>query len=67
MKQRISIIYNIVMMVLLVVGCGPTQMATTGTTHQVTDGTGTVVTVPNEPKRIVPIAASTEDMVLSLG
>ena len=54
------------MMVLLVVGCGPTQMGTTGTTHQVTDGAGVAVTVPNEPKRIVPIAASTEDIVLSL-
>ncbi len=40
----------------LVVGCGPTQMGTTGATHQVTDGTGTVVTVPSEPKRIVPVA-----------
>jgi len=54
------------MMVLLVVGCGPTQTGTTGTTHQVTDGTGVTVTVPSEPKRIVPIAASTEDIVLSL-
>ena len=66
MKQRISIICTIVMMVLLVVGCGPTQTGTTGTTHQVTDGTGTVVTVANEPKRIVPIGTSTEDIVLSL-
>ena len=32
---------------------------------QVTDGTGVAVTVPSEPKRIVPIAASTEDIVLS--
>ncbi len=40
-------------MVLLVVGCGPTQTGTTGTTHQVTDGTGVTVTVPSEPKRIV--------------
>lgn len=54
-------------MVLLVVGCGPTQTGTTGATHQVTDGTGVAVpTVPSEPKRIVPIAASTEDIVLSL-
>ena len=59
MKQRISIICTIVMMVLLVFGCGPKQLGTTGATHQVTDGTGTVVTVPTEPKRIVPIAAST--------
>lgn len=66
MKQRISIICTILMMVLLVVGCGPTQAGTTGTTHQVTDGTGVAVTVPNEPKRIVPVAASTEDIVLSL-
>ena len=66
MKQRISIICAIVMMVLLVVGCGPTQTGTSGTTHQVTDGTGTVVTVANEPKRIVPIGTSTEDIVLSL-
>ena len=66
MKQRISIICTIVMMVLLVVGCGPTQTGTTGATHQVTDGTGVAVTVPSEPKRIVPIAASTEDIVLSL-
>ena len=66
MKQRISIICTIVMMVLLVFGCGPKQLGTTGATHQVTDGTGTVVTVPTEPKRIVPIAASTEDIVLSL-
>ena len=66
MKHRISIICTIVMMVLLVVGCGPTQTGTTGTTHQVTDGTGVTVTVPSEPKRIVPIAASTEDIVLSL-
>lgn len=66
MKQRISIICTIVMMVLLVFGCGPKQIGTTGVTHQVTDGTGTVVTVPTEPKRIVPIAASTEDIVLSL-
>ena len=66
MKHRISIICTIVMMVLLVVGCGPTQTGTTGTTHQVTDGAGVAVTVPNEPKRIVPIAASTEDIVLSL-
>ena len=66
MKQRISIICAILMMVLLVVGCGPAQTGTTGATHQVTDGTGTVVTVPNEPKRIVPLAASTEDIVLSL-
>ena len=50
MKQRISIICTILMMVLLVVGCGPTQTGTTGTTHQVTDGTGVAVTVPNEPK-----------------
>ena len=42
MKQRISIICTILMMVLLVVGCGPTQAGTTGTTHQVTDGTGAV-------------------------
>ena len=61
MKQRISIICTILMMVLLVVGCGPTQTGTTGTTHQVTDGAGVAVTVPNEPKRIVPVAASTED------
>ena len=66
MKQRISIICTILMMVLLVVGCGPTQTGTTGATHQVTDGTGVAVTVPSEPKRIVPIAASTEDIVLSL-
>ena len=66
MKQRISIICTIVMMVLLVVGCGPTQTGSTGATHQVTDGTGVAVTVPSEPKRIVPIAASTEDIVLSL-
>lgn len=66
MKQRISIICAILMMALLVVGCGPTQTGTTGTTHQVTDGSGVVVTVPSEPKRIVPIAASTEDIVLSL-
>ena len=66
MKQRISIICAILMMVLFVVGCGPAQTGTTGATHQVTDGTGTIVTVPNEPKRIVPIAASTEDIVLSL-
>ena len=66
MKQRISIICTIVMMVLLVFGCGPTQTGTTGTTHQVTDGVGVAVTVPSEPKRIVPIAASTEDIVLSL-
>ena len=66
MKHRISIICTIVMMVLLVVGCGPTQTGTTDTTHQVTDGTGVTVTVPSEPKRIVPIAASTEDIVLSL-
>lgn len=66
MRQRISIICAILMMALLVVGCGPTQMGTTGTTHQVTDGSGVVVTVPSEPKRIVPIAASTEDIVLSL-
>ena len=66
MKQRISIICTIVMMVLLVVGCGPTQRGTTGATRQVTDGTGVAVTVPSEPKRIVPIAASTEDIVLSL-
>ena len=66
MKQRISIICAILMMALLVVGCGPTQTGTTGTTHQVTDGAGVVVTVPSEPKRIVPIAASTEDIVLSL-
>ena len=66
MKQRISIICTIAMMVLLVFGCGPKQLGTTGATHQVTDGTGTVVTVPTEPKRIVPIAASTEDIVLSL-
>lgn len=66
MKQRIPIICTIVMMVLLVFGCGPTQTGTTGTTHQVTDGAGVAVTVPSEPKRIVPIAASTEDIVLSL-
>ena len=66
MKQRISIICTILMMVLLVVGCGPTQTGTTGATRQVTDGTGVAVTVPSEPKRIVPIAASTEDIVLSL-
>lgn len=65
MKQRISIICAI-LMALLVVGCGPTQTGTTGTTHQVTDGSGVVVTVPSEPKRIVPIGASTEDIVLSL-
>ena len=47
MKQRISIICTIVMMVLLVVGCGPTQTGTTGTTHQVTDGTGVTVTKPS--------------------
>lgn len=66
MKQRISIICTIIMMVLLMVGCGPTQTGTSGTTHQVTDGIGTVVTVANEPKRIVPIGTSTEDIVLSL-
>ncbi len=66
MKQRIPIICAILMMVLFVVGCGPAQTGTTGATHQVTDGTGTIVTVSNEPKRIVPIAASTEDIVLSL-
>ena len=59
MKQRISIICTIVMMVLLVVGCGPKQLETTGATHQVTDGAGVAVTIPSEPKRIVPIAAST--------
>ena len=66
MKQRISIICAILMMALLVVGCGPTQTGTTGATHQVTDGAGVAVTVPSEPKRIVPIGASTEDIVLSL-
>lgn len=66
MKQRISIICTIVMMVLLVFGCGPKQLGTTGATHQVTDGAGVAVTIPIEPKRIVPIAASTEDIVLSL-
>ena len=42
------------------------KTGTTGATRQVTDGTGVAVTVPSEPKRIVPIAASTEDIVLSL-
>ena len=41
MKQRISIICTIVMMVLLVVGCGPTQNGGRLALHiRVTDGTG---------------------------
>ncbi|MFR6482145.1 MAG: hypothetical protein ACLUPK_00895 [Veillonella sp.] len=55
------------MMVLLVVGCGPTQTGTTGT-HTSGYGWNTVQLLRClvEPKRIVPIAASTEDIVLSL-